>query len=110
MFNFKVKLTHQQSKMSGIHSNNKIAIVAQGGNNGGGHSGLSQQPTKKVMMLIHTMVLSRSAEQVSSVLIDVFSFVLAIWLKWPHNGHARDNCDGNFELNSIQWIWLILEE
>jgi hypothetical protein len=61
MFNFKVKLTCQQSKTSQIHSNNKMAIVAQGGDNVDGHSGLSQQPAMKLMTLIDTMVLQRSA-------------------------------------------------
>jgi hypothetical protein len=64
--------------MSQIHPNNKIGIVAQRGDNGDGHSSLSQQPTMKVTMLINTMVLQRSARQVSSVLIVVFSSVLAI--------------------------------
>jgi hypothetical protein len=41
VFNFKVKLTRQQSKMSRIHSNNKIAIVTPGGDEGNGHNGLS---------------------------------------------------------------------
>jgi hypothetical protein len=30
MFNFKVKLTRQQSKLSRIHPSNKIVIVVQG--------------------------------------------------------------------------------
>jgi hypothetical protein len=60
-FNFKVKLTRQQSKMSQIHLKNKIAIVAQGDDDGNGHSSLSQQPTMKLTMLISTMVLKRSA-------------------------------------------------
>jgi hypothetical protein len=41
--------------------NNKIVIVAQGGEDGDGHSSLSQQPTMKVTALINTMVLKRSA-------------------------------------------------
>jgi hypothetical protein len=48
--------------MSQIHSNNKMVIIAQGGDDGYGHSGLSQQPTKKLTMLIDTiLVLKRSA-------------------------------------------------
>ena len=74
-----VKLTRQQSKMSRIHSNNKIAIVAQGGDDGDGHSGLSQQPTMKLTTLIDTMVLKTSVQQVSSLLIVVFSLFLAIF-------------------------------
>jgi hypothetical protein len=61
MFNFKVKLTRWQSRMSPIHSNNKIAIVAQESDDGNGHSGLSQQPTMKLTALINTMELQRSA-------------------------------------------------
>jgi hypothetical protein len=65
MFNFKVKLTRQQSKMSSNsfeqqncdHSNNKTAIVAQWGDDGDGHSGLSQQLTMKLTTLIDTMVI-----------------------------------------------------
>jgi hypothetical protein len=47
--------------MSQIHLKNKIAIVAQGDDDGNGHSSLSQQPTMKLTMLISTMVLKRSA-------------------------------------------------
>ena len=36
---------------------NKIAIVAQLGDNGNGHSGLSQQSTMKLTTLMNTMVL-----------------------------------------------------
>jgi hypothetical protein len=61
MFNFKVKLTRQQSKLSRIHPGNKIVIVVQGGDDGDGHSGLSQQPTMKLMTPINTLVLQRSA-------------------------------------------------
>jgi hypothetical protein len=44
MFNCKVKLTPQQSKMTQIHWNNKIAIVAQWwGDDGNGQQG--PQPT-----------------------------------------------------------------
>jgi hypothetical protein len=65
MFNVKIKLTRQQSKMTQIHSkkkvtfclNNKIAIVAQCGDHGDGHSGLSQQPITKLTTLINPMVL-----------------------------------------------------
>jgi hypothetical protein len=60
-FNFKFKLTRQQSKMSQIRLNTKIAIVAQGGDDGDGHSGLSQQPTMKLTTMIDTMVLKMSA-------------------------------------------------
>jgi hypothetical protein len=74
MFNLKVKLTRQQPRMSQICINPKIVIVVQGGDNGNGHSCLSQQPTMKLMALIHTRVLQRSAGQVSSVMIVVFSF------------------------------------
>ncbi len=59
-----VKLTRQQSKMWRIidyYLNNKIAIVTQGGDDGDGHSGLSQQPTMQLMTLIDTIVLKRSA-------------------------------------------------
>ena len=101
-----VKLTRQQSKMSRIHSNNKIAIVAQGGDDGDGHSGLSQQPTMKLMTLNNTMVLKRSVQQVSSLLIVVFSLFFAIFLKWPHNGHV-ENGYGDFEPN-IQRIRLVI--
>jgi hypothetical protein len=38
-------------------ANSKIAIVAQGGDNGDGHSGLSQQSTMKLRVLINTMAL-----------------------------------------------------
>jgi hypothetical protein len=55
--------------MSQTRANNKIAIVAQGGDDGDGHSGLSQQPTRKLTTLIDTMVLKISAYQVSSLLI-----------------------------------------
>jgi hypothetical protein len=61
MFNFKVKLTRWQSRMSPIHSNNKIAIIAQESDDGNGHSGLSLQPTMKLTALINTMELQRSA-------------------------------------------------
>jgi hypothetical protein len=64
--------------MSQICLNNKIWIVGQGGDDGDGHSGLSQQPTIKLTTQIDTMELKRSALQVLSVLIVVFSFVLAI--------------------------------
>jgi hypothetical protein len=47
--------------MSRDRSNNKIAIVAQWGDDGNGHSGLSQQPTIKLTTLIDTMELKRSA-------------------------------------------------
>jgi hypothetical protein len=48
--------------MTRIHLNNKIMMVAQGGDaDGDGHSSLSQQPTTKLMTLINTMVLQRSA-------------------------------------------------
>jgi hypothetical protein len=47
----------QQSKMSPILANNKIAIVAQGGDGGDGHSGLSQQPTMKLTTPMDTVVL-----------------------------------------------------
>ncbi len=57
MFNFKFKLTRQQSKMLPILADNKIAIVAQGGDDGDGHSSLSQQPTMKLTMIIDTIVL-----------------------------------------------------
>jgi hypothetical protein len=57
MFNFKFKLTRQQSKMLPILADNKIAIVAQGGDDGNGHSSLSQQPTMKLTTLINTMIL-----------------------------------------------------
>jgi hypothetical protein len=43
--------------MSQIRSNNKIAIVAKGGDNGDGHSGLSQQPAMKLTTLIDTVLL-----------------------------------------------------
>jgi hypothetical protein len=43
--------------MSLILANNKITIVAQGGDDGDGHSGLGQQPTMKLRTLIDTMVL-----------------------------------------------------
>jgi hypothetical protein len=52
--------------MSRICANNKIAIIAQGGDDGNSHSDLSQQPTMKLTMLIDTMVLKMSAYQVSS--------------------------------------------
>jgi hypothetical protein len=42
--------------MSPILANNKIAIVAQGGDDGDGHSGLSKQSTMKLTTLIDTMV------------------------------------------------------
>jgi hypothetical protein len=58
--------------------NNKIEIATQGGGDGDGQSGLSQQPTRKVTTQINTMVSQRSAKQVSLVLIVVFSFDLVI--------------------------------
>jgi hypothetical protein len=48
------------------------------GDDGDGHSGLSQQQTMKLTTLINRTILQRSAWQVPSVLIVVFSFVLAI--------------------------------
>jgi hypothetical protein len=48
------------------------------GDDGDGHSGLSQQPTMKLMTLIDTMVLKMSAYQVSSLLIVALYLVFGI--------------------------------
>jgi hypothetical protein len=64
--------------MSRIRADNKIAIVAQGGDDGDGHRGLSQQPTRKLMALIDTMVLKMSAYQGSSLLIVALYLVFGI--------------------------------
>jgi hypothetical protein len=64
--------------MSRIRANNKIAINTQGGDDGDGHSGLSQQPTMKLTTLIGTMVLKMSAYQVSSLLIVALYLVFEI--------------------------------
>jgi hypothetical protein len=45
--------------MSRICLNNTIVIVAQGGDVGDGHSGLSQQPAMKVTTLINTLVIKK---------------------------------------------------
>ena len=101
-----VKLTRQQSKMSRIHSNNKIAIATQGGDDGDGHSSLSQQPTMKLTTLIDTMVLKKVSLG-SFIIVDCcLLFIFSTFLKWPHNGHVEN---GNGEPN-VQRIRLILYE
>jgi hypothetical protein len=64
--------------MSRIRANNKITIVAQGGDDSDGHSGLSQQRTMKLTTLINTIVLKMSAYQVSSLLIVALYLVFGI--------------------------------
>ena len=85
LYVFPVRYPQMQSSSQ---SNNKIEIVAQGADHGDGHSCFKKQPTMKLTTLIHRIVLRIVAQQVSSMLIVVFSFVLAIWSKWPHNGHG----------------------
>jgi hypothetical protein len=87
MFNSKFKLTRQQSKMSQIHPSNKIAIIAQGGDDGDGHSGLSQQPTVKLTTPIDTMSITKislaSFISVDRCLLFHFSNLIEMAPQWP---------------------------
>jgi hypothetical protein len=73
--------------MSRIRLNNKIAIVAQGGDGGDGHSGLSQQPAMKLMTLIGTMVLQKvslvSFVSVDCCLVSRFKDLVEMAPQWP---------------------------
>jgi hypothetical protein len=53
-------------------------VPTTGGDDGDGHSDLSQQPTMKLTTLINTMVLKMSAYQVSSLLIVALYLVFGI--------------------------------
>jgi hypothetical protein len=94
-----VKLTRQQSKISRIHLNNKITIVAQGKGVTMVMATARPQPTTSHESDdadqhngIKKVILGASFISVDCCLLFIFSS----FLKWPHNGHV-ENGNGYFE-------------